>query len=82
MTSPQLLPVTLWFRLTFVDGVEREEFNHLEDGHVAQEQERPTPKCAEHKTPWSRGKWRKEHAHLTTDLPGRVMAQQKDWTAQ
>jgi hypothetical protein len=51
-------PVTLWWRF----GDEGWEYNHLEDGHCANDS--PTNKCEEHKRAWARGKWKKELAWL------------------
>lgn len=59
-------PVTLWFRLndkTF-------EFNHTQDGHV---DFGPQIKHANQSKAWPRATWKFEHAHLTNDIPPKVV---------
>ena len=66
--------VTLWYQKVAVlqpQGpeviVEKWEFNHLEDGHVATIVERPLPIKPEFKEQareWRHGTWSKQHAYL------------------
>ena len=63
-----LSPVTLWFRL---DDRKEWDFNHLEDGHF--QGERPAPKTDVHKRAWGAGQWMKVLAHLTDDVPAKVV---------
>lgn len=62
-----LSPITLWFRHLKDDkGQPYEDFNHIEDGHCANDV--PTSKHESHKKVWG-GKWAKEFAHLSDAVP-------------
>lgn len=69
---PDMTPCTLWYR----DGkVGNFEFNHLELGHSGEA--KPTPRFPE-QAGWSRSQWLREHAHLTHDLPARIVTTIKE----
>ena len=62
-----MTPITAWSRMLKNDeGVVGPVFNHIEDGHCANDT--PTPKLDIHKKVWG-GKWSKEFAHLTDTVP-------------
>lgn len=72
-----MTPCTLWFRLVRnPKGYEAFEFNHLEDGHCANE--KPTVKFPE-QAGWTRSTWQKEFCHLTPENPA-VVVHHKDPT--
>lgn len=70
LADAPLAPVTLWSRKT---EKEEWEFNHLEDGHVADGVLRPTPKHDNHKSAWRKGDWLARRAFLSKDVPPRVV---------
>lgn len=69
-TPQELTPVTLWSRK---NEKKEWEYNHLEDGHVPEGTQRPTPKHANHKSSWKSGDWQPERAYLNTDTPPKVV---------
>lgn len=70
VSTATLTPVTLWSRK---NEKGEWEFNHLEDGHVPPDTAKPTPKHENHKSAWKKGEWQYVHAHLTGDVPPRVV---------
>ena len=71
LAAQGFVPVTLWSRKNEQGDW---EFNHLEDGHIADDAERPTPKHENHKTAWRKGAWHAHRAFLSADVPPRVIA--------
>jgi hypothetical protein len=60
-------PCTQWYRHDRMNGW---EFNHLEDGHAAND--KPTPRFPS-QAGWLRATWSKYHCWLTADVPPKVV---------
>ncbi len=61
MVPTKMKPVTKWFRFDREDGIYK--FNHIELGHVADEQHKPMPQFPSQNA-WKNDKWEKEFAFI------------------
>lgn len=61
--------VTAWFR----DVGQGLKFNHISDGFEPEKTDAPEPKVAEQRKIWRNGVWLGLEAHLTDDVPPKLV---------